>query len=179
MNKILFLDLDGTVRRTKSGATFINDPYDQELIPGAQEAIARHEDWTIIGITDQGGVLAGFKSFDTCVNEQKYTLELLPAISHILFCPDAGNQCWFVKTSVVNITVEELKGTYRKPNSGMINHSLGDWSGSAKDYYFTNDFDKTKDCVFVGDRPEDQQVAINANIPFVWAHEWRRDDALN
>jgi histidinol phosphatase-like enzyme len=25
--KILFLDLDGTVRKTKSGATFINDPY--------------------------------------------------------------------------------------------------------------------------------------------------------
>jgi len=40
-NKILFLDLDGTVRRTKSGAIFINDPYDQELIPGTKEAIAR------------------------------------------------------------------------------------------------------------------------------------------
>lgn len=40
MTKILFLDLDGTVRRTKSGATFINDPLDQELIPGVEEAIA-------------------------------------------------------------------------------------------------------------------------------------------
>ena len=52
-NKILFLDLDGTVRRTKSGATFINDPYDQELIPGVEEAIARYHNWLIIGITNQ------------------------------------------------------------------------------------------------------------------------------
>ena len=29
MTKILFLDLDGTVRRTKTGAKFIRDPYDQ------------------------------------------------------------------------------------------------------------------------------------------------------
>ncbi|WP_196517672.1 hypothetical protein [Nostoc sp. WHI] len=40
MKKILFLHLDGTVRRTKSGATFINTPKDQEIIPGVQDAIA-------------------------------------------------------------------------------------------------------------------------------------------
>ena len=48
--KILFLDLDGTVRKTKSGATFINDPYDQELIPGVENAIARYKGWKIFGI---------------------------------------------------------------------------------------------------------------------------------
>ncbi|NDJ25953.1 hypothetical protein GS682_31100 [Nostoc sp. B(2019)] len=40
MTKILFLDLDGTIRRTKSGTTFINKPENQEIIPGVQEAIA-------------------------------------------------------------------------------------------------------------------------------------------
>lgn len=29
--KLLILDLDGTVRRPKSGATFINDPLDREV----------------------------------------------------------------------------------------------------------------------------------------------------
>jgi D-glycero-D-manno-heptose 1,7-bisphosphate phosphatase len=46
--KILFLDLDGTVRKTKSGATFINDPYDQELIVGVEGAIALYNDYKII-----------------------------------------------------------------------------------------------------------------------------------
>ncbi len=40
--KILFLDLDGTVRETKSGNTFINNPCDQKLISGVEEAIAHH-----------------------------------------------------------------------------------------------------------------------------------------
>jgi len=66
MTKILFLDLDGTVRRTKSGATFINDPYDQDMA-------------------------------------------LYPNYEYLI----------------------------------------------------------------VGDRPEDQQCAANANIPFMWAEEWR------
>ncbi len=34
MVKILFLDLDGTVRLPKSNPTFIKTPEDQELIPG-------------------------------------------------------------------------------------------------------------------------------------------------
>lgn len=42
MNKLLLLDMDGTIRRSKSGATFINDPLDQEIIPEAQSAIAHY-----------------------------------------------------------------------------------------------------------------------------------------
>ncbi|WP_414755593.1 hypothetical protein [Anabaena sp. CCY 9910] len=38
--KLLILDLDGTVRRPKSGAKFINTPLDQEIIPEAAKAIA-------------------------------------------------------------------------------------------------------------------------------------------
>lgn len=49
MSKILFLDLDGTVRKSKSGATFINDPYDQELIPGVEEAIAPGNEYMMVG----------------------------------------------------------------------------------------------------------------------------------
>jgi D-glycero-D-manno-heptose 1,7-bisphosphate phosphatase len=69
MNKILFLDLDGTARRTKSGATFINTPLDQEIIPGVTEAIARYSDYHIIGITNQGGVGISGNSYSTDVAE--------------------------------------------------------------------------------------------------------------
>ena len=36
--KVFFLDLDGTVSQTKSGETFINQPDDQQAIPGALAA---------------------------------------------------------------------------------------------------------------------------------------------
>ncbi|MBD0361546.1 MAG: hypothetical protein ICV55_01975 [Coleofasciculus sp. C3-bin4] len=54
MKKIFFLDLDGTVRESKSGAKFINDPYDQKLIVGVKEAIAHYNatGWQLIGITN-------------------------------------------------------------------------------------------------------------------------------
>ena len=57
MTKLLLLDLDNTVRETISGATFINDPFDQRLILGAAETIARYKSqfWQIIGISNQGG----------------------------------------------------------------------------------------------------------------------------
>lgn len=48
MIKILFLDLDGTVRRPKSEAEFINSPHEQELIPGVAEAILKYPKWVKI-----------------------------------------------------------------------------------------------------------------------------------
>ncbi|MEH1788842.1 MAG: hypothetical protein V7L23_25500 [Nostoc sp.] len=62
--KLLILDLDGTVRRPKSGAKFINNPHDQEIIPEAQRAIAHYKSqcWIIVGATNQGGVAAGKNS---------------------------------------------------------------------------------------------------------------------
>lgn len=42
MSKILFLDLDGTIREPASGEKFINDPHDQRIIEGVREAIAHY-----------------------------------------------------------------------------------------------------------------------------------------
>ncbi|MDM9583151.1 hypothetical protein [Nostoc sp. GT001] len=54
--KLLILDLDNTVRRPKSGAKFISDPLDQEIIAGSQRAIAHYKSqgWLIVGATNQG-----------------------------------------------------------------------------------------------------------------------------
>lgn len=48
--KLLILDLDNTVRRPKSGAKFISDPLDQEIIPEAGSAIAHYKSqgWLIV-----------------------------------------------------------------------------------------------------------------------------------
>lgn len=168
--KILFLDMDNTVRRTKSGATFINDPYDQELIPGVEEAIARYQDWIIIGITNQGGVKAGFKTLENCIQEQIITLKLIPEMQRIYFCPDDGRTCWLVHNENSYGKIEAdgryayLRGkNFRKPSPGMIDAAFANRNQNYRKYEF----------LFVGDRPEDQQCAANANIPFMWAEDWR------
>ncbi len=169
--KILFLALDGTVRETKSGNTFINDPYDQKLIDGVKEAIAHYKDWKIIGITNQGGVAAGFKTLENCIQEQIITLDLLPEMSCIYFCPDDGRTCWLVhdKESHGKIDLDGryayLRGkNFRKPSPGMIDAAFANRNQNYRKYEF----------LFVGDRPEDQQCAANAIIPFMWAEDWRK-----
>jgi D-glycero-D-manno-heptose 1,7-bisphosphate phosphatase len=171
MNKILFLDLDGTARRTKSGATFINTPLDQEIIPGVREAIARYSDYHIIGITNQGGVLKGKKSLEDCIAEQKYTMHLCPEIKIIYFCPDEGTVCWSVQPApssgelIALVSGWNPSGTleYRKPDPGMVNLAI----------QFCEQEIQRQDCLMVGDRSEDEQCAAAANIPFMWAVDWR------
>ena len=173
MNKILFLDLDGTCRRTKSGATFINDPYDQELIPGVEDAIARYHDYKIIGVTNQGGVIAGYKSLENCFEEQHQTLKLLPQMSLLLFCTDNGNTMFRLSRqglkmhgmSIIGMPIMTNRsnhfGNFRKPNPGMIVFGMK-YSGET-----------LEEVLMVGDRSEDEQAANNANIPFMWAEDWR------
>jgi D-glycero-D-manno-heptose 1,7-bisphosphate phosphatase len=174
MTKILFLDLDGTVRKTKSGATFINDPYDQELIPGVEEAIARYHDYKIIGVTNQGGVKAGFKSLENCFEEQRQTLKLLPQMNLLLFCTDDGNTMFRfsqqgLKMHGIAIPCNAKKyGNFRKPNPGMIVFGMIVF-GMKYSYSREN----PEEVLMVGDRAEDQECAKNANIPFMWAEEWR------
>ena len=162
MSKILFLDLDGTVRRTKSGATFINDPYDQEIIPGVHEAIARYQDWTIVGVTNQGGVESHKKTLEDCIKEQVYTMELLTRMQCVNFCTtfngSDGYRC-YSNGSIINLPSGR---NYRKPSSGMIMQFIEDYHSLP-----------LIEILMVGDMTEDQECAKNANIPFLWAEDWR------
>jgi D-glycero-D-manno-heptose 1,7-bisphosphate phosphatase len=64
MVKILFVDVDGTLTETLSGHTFKQHPRDVKIIEGADRAIAHFAclEWTIIGVSNQGGVSAGFEA---------------------------------------------------------------------------------------------------------------------
>ena len=50
--RVLFLDLDGTVRRPIGSNRFIKDPLDQKLIEGVDKAIAHYDGWHVIGVTN-------------------------------------------------------------------------------------------------------------------------------
>lgn len=176
--KTLFLDLDGTVREPASGAKFINEPSDQRLIEGVREAIAHYREWTIIGITNQAGVAAGHKSLEIAILEQQITLDLVPQMLAIYFCPDfEGQTCWRISRNgdrreygVGSQNLPKDDGppplfNFRKPGAGMVMQAIHDiysYIPSARGNYW-----------FVGDRDEDAQCAEAANINFVWADIWR------
>lgn len=169
MNRpILFLDLDGTIREPANGTRFINDPHDQQLIEGVKDAIAHyHHRYTIVGITNQGDVAARHKDLESAILEQQVTLELLPEIEAIYFCPDQqGEVVVRVSSGRVDEFSDELDpycGTYRKPGSGMILTAIDDF----------NLISPNSDHWMIGDREEDALAATGAGVNFMWADVWR------
>lgn len=67
--KLLLTDCDGTLRESASGEKFIHNPRDQQIINGADKAIAYYhfKGWLIIGISNQAGVNAGHKSLEDVI----------------------------------------------------------------------------------------------------------------
>ncbi len=165
MDKILLVDCDGTIRKPKSKAKFINKPTDQEPIPGAVEAIDHYKSkgWVIVGITNQAGVAAGHKSLKDCVKEQQYTLRLFPQIEAIYFCPDfEGKLCYRVTLNSYEQKNAWQPGiNFRKPGQGMLIKALIDFEGDKDESWM------------VGDRPEDEQAATTAGVGFMWADIWQ------
>ncbi|TAG98755.1 MAG: HAD-IIIA family hydrolase [Oscillatoriales cyanobacterium] len=159
--RIFFFDLDGTLRKTKSGKTFINEPDDQQPIEGAQEALNYYQSkgFVLIGITNQGGVAAGHKSMESAIAEQRITLSLFPELSEIFFCPNWRESCYQLSRDneplLFSAPIEGggLAISCRKPGHGMIELARTgfDWD----------------ECWMVGDRDEDKKCAIAADINFV------------
>ncbi len=169
--KLLLIDLDGTVRKSKSGATFIAHPQDQELIQGVEEAIARYsEEWVLVGVTNQGGVAAGHKSLVEAIAEQQYTLDLTERLACILFCPDfEGKDCWVVRRDGREVyKIGNPDNNFRKPGHGMLRYAAR-WAWNYRGGYATDSIDEQ---LMIGDRLEDELAAQAANVPFMWASDW-------
>jgi len=161
-NKIIFFDLDGTLRTTKSGKTFINEPHDQRAIEGTQKAVAYYQEkgFVLIGITNQGGVAAGHKSLESAIEEQRITLQLFPELREVLMCTSYdGQTCWSVSSDQINeFGSTDPNVSCRKPGCGMILVGL-------QGFYSVD----IGDCWMIGDRPEDEACALAAGIKFIWA----------
>jgi D-glycero-D-manno-heptose 1,7-bisphosphate phosphatase len=166
MRRILFLDLDGTVRYNPNpDETFINTPDDVAVYPEAATRIARaiREGWRICFVTNQGGIAAGYMTRSTFFKTVARTNALLSEHAkldvsqhaELFFCPhqtDAGCFC-------------------RKPRPGMIAQAL--LYGSK--YEHPTD---TRQCLMVGDRREDEACALAAGVPFIWADDWRAGNTV-
>lgn len=165
--KLLLVDCDGTIREPDSGEKFIQYPQDQRIIRGADKAITSYSpsEWTIVGITNQGGVAAGHKSLSDCCNEQRYTLELFPQISAIYFCPDYnGWECWVVDRYQLPRESREFgyEGRhFRKPGAGMLKFAMWQYGIPERQVFY------------VGDRAEDEEAAMRAGVQYMDADIWR------
>lgn len=171
MKKLLLVDCDGCIRKPASGGKFIQHPLDQKAIDGADSAIAHYHSkgWTIIGISNQGGVAAGHKTLEDAIAESHYTLELFPQILCICICPDfEGRHAWLIGRKHDEVPIhttdwgKEFIGSFRKPQPGMINAAIkmAGFEALKKDYWY------------VGDRPEDEEAALRAGVNFMPADIW-------
>lgn len=150
----LCLDFDGTIRRSKTGETFIKNFQDIELMPGVEKIIWRYRSlgWLIFGISNQGGVAHGFKLPMEIELEMETTLSLFKnnPFHLVKFCYHDGKG---------KIEPYNHRSLLRKPDIGM----LAIMESEAYNEGFIVDWDKS---LFVGDRPEDEQCAKNAGIEF-------------
>lgn len=150
----LCLDFDGTIRRSKSGQTFIQNFNDIELMPNIEKLIWRYRNmgWLILGISNQAGVAHGFKLPLEIEHEMDTTLKLFKENPfHIVkFCYHDGKG---------KIEPYNHRSLLRKPDIGM----LAIMEAEAWNEGFVIDWDNS---LFVGDRPEDEQCAKNAGIAF-------------
>lgn len=181
--KLLILDKDGTLVRPKSGHKFVQKPWDQIPLEGAQEKVREYakDGWYIAVASNQGGIAAGHKTVEATVMEFEFLFELFPEISDAYFCPDfEGEQCYrlyahkidsAVYVSYVVYSPEQFDihnpicAGFRKPGAGMLLLAMGCFPCDEEDQY-----------LYVGDREEDEQAAHAAKIPFMWAHDWLKPE---
>jgi D-glycero-D-manno-heptose 1,7-bisphosphate phosphatase len=156
----LFLDLDGTVRYSSSGE-FINHVDDIELFEGVEETLWHWrigQGFLILGISNQGGVAFGFKTPRDVEKELDRTVELFDKNPFHLIkaCYHHGDG---------KVEPYNTRSLLRKPDIGM----LALCENECFDFGYMIDWSKS---LFVGDRPEDQECARNAKIPFRWAWDF-------
>ena len=179
--KVLFLDLDGTVRLSTSGGIFIAQPENQKIINGVKEAIACYKnDWLIMGITNQAGVINQHKSLENCIKEQQLTMQLLPELYKVYACPDWGETMLIIDRLYYSRFDGKLKhkrditDNQLIPSSQQFNYDSFRKPGIGMIQYFINNHSSISKAIFVGDMESDRQCAKKANIEFIWAEDWRR-----
>jgi D-glycero-D-manno-heptose 1,7-bisphosphate phosphatase len=159
--RVLYLDLDGTVRHGKDElGFFVNKREDVHVFDGVPELMQKYKDdgFRIVAITNQGGVALGHMSFqvaeETIMETYSQCNKLFDKMMMCVHHPDAKDPemavCWCRKPRIGNIVTAASK------------------MGMEHDEYYPPHL-----ALFVGDRPEDRECAESAGIKFMDAKEWR------
>jgi D-glycero-D-manno-heptose 1,7-bisphosphate phosphatase len=155
---VLFLDIDGTVRRGANdpGGRFVNHPDHVLVFPEARARMAawRQHGGRVVGVSNQGGVPQGkvtladmAAAMDETQAQTGGLFDLILACTH----PLERDACWC-----------------RKPQPGLLVQGV-----AALERLHPDEFYPHHEMLMVGDRPEDHACAANAGIRFRWAADWR------
>lgn len=160
--RILFLDIDGTVRKSvEELGRYVNGPEDVEIYPEIPGILAlyRRAGWRIAGVTNQGGIALGHTTEQQVRDALKATQNQSGMIwDCITICPhhpdaEGGpeqSSCWC-----------------RKPLVGLL------WRAADICHERHGETYPPEVCLMVGDMDSDRQCARNAAVPFMWANVWR------
>lgn len=129
--RVLFMDLDGTLIETKSGETFPKDITDWKFKYGIIRAIKKYNPTHLYIVSNQGGIEKGYFTSLDFANKMNFICdklrELLPdTYVSYAFCPS-----------------NDKKDPFRKPNTGMLEFFY-------HDYISGRDFNK-KRALMIGD----------------------------
>lgn len=152
----LLVDLDGTVRETRSGRPHPLKPWDQRLREGVEPRLRAFKaaGYPIVGITNQGGVAFGYLTENDveAINEELAEKHLPGLFELVLYCPFHPKG---------RLKPYRLDSEDRKPKPGM--------AFKARDAL---KLDLARS-VMVGDLETDREFAKNAGIGrFFWPNEF-------
>ena len=153
--KVLVIDFDGAVRRSKTGASTFENAEDIELMPGVEEVLWRFRDagYLIFGISSQIGVAMGVKTVDDIDDETDTTVKLF-----------AKNPFHVIKSSLFNVKGKIEPYCHRslasKPNIGM----LVVFESDMYERGVVVDWDNS---LYIGSSDDDVICASNAKIPYM------------
>lgn len=164
---VLYLDIDGTVRKGKEElGHFVNTKDDVEVFEGVALLLLRYKrlGWRIVGVSNQGGIALGYMSMQDCLAAMSEThRQTGNAFDKIIWCshhPDAEDPemavCWC-----------------RKPKPGLIIEAALDLSQKNNEIY------PPHLSLFVGDMDSDRVCADNAGLSFMEANVWRTGHHLD
>lgn len=159
---VLWCDIDGTIRWGKDElGRFVNTKDDVRVFDEVPDLLLGYKalGWRIIGASNQGGIALGHMTMDDCFAAMAETQRQCEnAFDKIVFCAHSpydnpGCPC-------------------RKPKIGMIIQTR-EWLSQNHGELYPNHLG-----LVTGDRPEDEMMAANANIPYLLASRWREGHHL-
>ena len=186
MKRAIFFNIDGTLTSTISkndlaGENFQQYSQDVKILPGVEAALDHYQNqeppWIMVGVSNQQDWESidrdrgqPFKDLDDTIAQMQHTLSLLSQLRAIYFCSHSeGHNCWrvtrqgavkiskYLKASEVDL---QEKYAFRKPGAGMI-------------FLASLDYDIDLDLSqMVGNYPEDEGTATNAQVEFILAEDW-------
>jgi len=117
-HKAIIFDLDGTLRKSKSGRKYPLVKEDIEIIPGTKKKIKKlkEDGFFLFGVSNQSGVHSGHLTYDEADALCKYTLDQFEVPIGYTFCPHRPMVSCYCRKPMPGVGVELIEKFKIDPN---------------------------------------------------------------